>query len=512
MAFGLLNFLPEDPAKKAAARQGLLSFGAAMLNGRGNFGNVLGQGIGAGSQGYHGALQQAQKDQMEAAQLKLLQGKDARAQSLQDTISSAFGGPGAPQPGGNPASSQPQTVSAPQSGIAPASAPSRKFPLDLNAVARIKALGGPDLSAEYKMAHEGFERKQGSTYVGPDGSVESYARLGDGQVQGRDGSVSNAAGYTDAVGQSEFAKQQAAERARAEFDVLDPTKFVGPDGAPIASTRAAFIQGIGQLPRIGATPPARPPAKQAGPAGFPVISKQEQAGRDDLRLQILHDELAKEVNPTNRAAIEREIARAGGGRGQGQVLQSAAQAKQQLGSVDTQLKAGQGLNENWIKEVLNPVQVAGKTAKDTLVQLDTIQNINFQTGWGAETKAGAANILASLGVKDAAKYAGDAQKFQQVGMEKLLSNLSAQVGPQTEGDAQRAQQTWLRLANTPAANQYIADMARAQAEITAKKAEYYSRALPLARAAGDLTEIDRRWAKIAPSVWDRPSLARYKGK
>lgn len=65
---GLLNFLPEDETKKQAARQGLLSLGAAMLQGRGNFGNVLGQGIAAGAQGYQGSLQDQQRAQLHNAQ------------------------------------------------------------------------------------------------------------------------------------------------------------------------------------------------------------------------------------------------------------------------------------------------------------------------------------------------------------------------------------------------------------------------------------------------------------
>lgn len=64
------NWLPDDPDKKAAARQGLLMAGAALLGGRGNLGEILGGGLMAGSQGYNTSLQQRQQDQLRQAQMK----------------------------------------------------------------------------------------------------------------------------------------------------------------------------------------------------------------------------------------------------------------------------------------------------------------------------------------------------------------------------------------------------------------------------------------------------------
>lgn len=65
-----LNYLPDDPNKKEAMRAGLLQFGAAMLGGHGNFGQMLGQGLGAGAQGYQGQLQAQQQKQLSDAQLE----------------------------------------------------------------------------------------------------------------------------------------------------------------------------------------------------------------------------------------------------------------------------------------------------------------------------------------------------------------------------------------------------------------------------------------------------------
>ncbi len=102
----LPNWLPEDPNKNAAARQGLLAFGASLLGGRGNLGGILGDGLMAGSQGYHGALAQQQQQQLMATQQKRwdLENRETQAKldepmQLQKILA---GGPAAPM--GPPAS------------------------------------------------------------------------------------------------------------------------------------------------------------------------------------------------------------------------------------------------------------------------------------------------------------------------------------------------------------------------------------------------------------------------
>lgn len=527
----LPNWLPDDPNKKAAARQGLLAAGAALLGGRGNLGEILGNGLMSGSQGYHGAIQQQQKDQLEQAQLKIMQSKDARDQRNNSLFASAFGVPesgaaGAgsvrmPNLSGVPMMSTPGA--APQGGqpnVAPANAGNGRFPMTLNQVAMMKAMGIADLTDVYKMANEGFKREQGATYVMPDGSQRSYARLDPGQVQDQDGRVSNAVGYVDANSEVEAARARAQEEAKANYDLLDPAKYIGDDGRPIGGTRGAYIRSVKQLPQKQPGAPVKLPTVRArGPANFPSVSPAEQQQRDGGRLQILQDELAATTNPADRAALQREIAGVtrtiGGGAPvatSAPRLQSPAEARAQIGAVDTGVKVGQDLNSNWISQTHNPIQAEGKAARATLGQLETLKTINFQGGWGAEAKASAANMLATLGVKDAAKYATSAQQFQQVAMERNMTMLQAQTGPQTDGDSQRAQQTFVRLANTPQANAFIADLTGANARIAAQKAEYYNRALPLARERGDMTEIDRRWSRIAPSVWADPALAKYKVK
>ena len=76
--------LPEDPMQNAAARQGLLTAGAALLGGRGNLGEILGGGLLAGSQGYQGGLAQQQQQQYRQAQTQQVEMENKRLQAAAD--------------------------------------------------------------------------------------------------------------------------------------------------------------------------------------------------------------------------------------------------------------------------------------------------------------------------------------------------------------------------------------------------------------------------------------------
>jgi len=76
--------LPEDPNKNAAARQGLLAFGASLLGGRGNFGGILGDGLMAGSQTYNGALAQQQQAALRQVQLDQTKLENQKMQAAAD--------------------------------------------------------------------------------------------------------------------------------------------------------------------------------------------------------------------------------------------------------------------------------------------------------------------------------------------------------------------------------------------------------------------------------------------
>jgi len=80
----LPNWLPEDPNQNAAARQGLLAFGAGLLGGRGDLGGILGDGLMAGTQSYQGALAQQQQTALRQAQLDQTKLENTKLQAAAD--------------------------------------------------------------------------------------------------------------------------------------------------------------------------------------------------------------------------------------------------------------------------------------------------------------------------------------------------------------------------------------------------------------------------------------------
>lgn len=121
--------LPDDPAQRSAAKQGLLAAGAAMMSGNGNFIGMLGQGLGAGANTYQGALAQQQQAALQRAQQQRweLENKQTQAALAKPAlISSALAGVRDPASQGSIASSSAPT----QVATATAPTPRRAPPLD----------------------------------------------------------------------------------------------------------------------------------------------------------------------------------------------------------------------------------------------------------------------------------------------------------------------------------------------------------------------------------------------
>lgn len=373
---------------------------------------------------------------------------------------------------------------------------SSTFPFSLNDIAWLKTKG-VDLADVYKLATDPIKLEGGSTYLSRVTGQERYMpKIGEGMTLGPNGIVSLAPGYIDSMSALKGAETRAVEEAKAELDLL-PLGYVGRDGRPIGGTRGQYINSLNQ--------PAVPRTQQGEPGGregldLRLLSPQQQAF-------LLQRDPEAFANGVNRFAGYAP----GPSAGSAPVLQSEAEKQLQIGAITGRQNTQQDLNKNWITASYNPVLEAGRAASTMTASLDALKTFNLQTGWGAEAKAHAANVLTGLGIapESAKLFATNAQKFQSVAMDRLLTVLQAQKGPQTEGDSTRAQQTFAQLRNTPAANQFIADFARAKANMDARRAQFYQEALPLAQQTGDLNEIDRRWAKIQGSIWNDPVLQQY---
>ncbi|MGZ0105211.1 hypothetical protein [Achromobacter sp. KK8] len=434
---------------------GLLGMGAGLLAGAngnyGAFGPALASGMMGAAQGMQHARDSELQNAYRQAQIEKLTQDATKQRGIQTLLSSRFGG-GAP--GG-------------QGGAVRGAGPGAGgFPLSLQDVTMLKAMGGPDLLDQLKYANEGAKREAGATYRNPiTGMLEFTPKVGEGMqlVYGANGEpmVRPIPGYSSANAGAEGARAGAVAAAQLPFNIAQnrdqQTTAAGldlvdiPDGAggTFKGTRAqaaALLQGLpGQGMSTGGGMPPRP-----GAIGYTP----------------------------------------------GPVAQDAAKS----------------INSDWLSNSYRPALDDGKAASDLSNSLAAWRTIPLDTGWGTETKAAAANLLTSLGIapESVQQYATDAKKFQSIAMERLQNALMLQKGPQTEGDAQRAAQTFAQLSNPAAANQFIVDFAQAQANQRMRKAQYYEAALPLAQRAGDLSRVDREWRKIQGSLWNDPIMAQYR--
>jgi hypothetical protein len=307
---GLLGENFEDPKTLAilGVASGLLGAAGPRTGPRSMFGDI-GQALQGGLQGYGAGLQfknQAARQKLLENQAQMQMSQMQRQQRLQDSIMSAFGG-GSPQgeaqapqmPGPSPVEQQslmpsdgaPFNIGPSQMGGPPQqAAPMRggaagEFPLSLNQVAMLKAMGGPDMLDHFKFAQQGAKFEGGAMYRMPNGQTVMLPKLGEGMAIGSDGTVANAPGYVSALAGAEGAKTAAAERAKAGFDMtMVPTR----DGGSIPMSRLDALnaaRGGGGIPGAPAsgfgaqTPGDKAYSEDAAKAASNMYGQLQEAGR-----------------------------------------------------------------------------------------------------------------------------------------------------------------------------------------------------------------------------------------
>jgi hypothetical protein len=171
-----------------------------------------------------------------------------------------------------------------------------------------------------------------------------------------------------------------------------------------------------------------------------------------------------------------------------------------------QTERGKFLVEDY-KTVTNAARVAARTLPAIEVNLDLIDQ-GFKTGFGTEVQKGAANILGALGVKNANEFATNAQVFQAKANEAVLQRQLEQKGPQTESDAQRITQTNAQLTNTPEANKFILDVAKAQLKRDIEQRNFYDSWFTKNKTY-DGAEGAWYTGDGGKSIFERPELKKY---
>ena len=137
-----------------------------------------------------------------------------------------------------------------------------------------------------------------------------------------------------------------------------------------------------------------------------------------------------------------------------------------------------------------------------------ILNDGFNTGFTAATQAAAAKVLGALGVKDAEKYATDAQIFTANATQAVLQRQLEQKGPQTESDAQRIKETGAQMGNTAEANRFLLTIAQEQLKRDVEQRSFYDKWWK-ANKTYDGAEDAWYEGDGGKSLFDRPALRKY---
>ena len=176
-----------------------------------------------------------------------------------------------------------------------------------------------------------------------------------------------------------------------------------------------------------------------------------------------------------------------------------------------QEKAEQADRGKMLVAEFGDISKAAKLAAKTLPSIDanlSILDKGFSTGFGTETVAAGAKVLAALGVADADKFATNAQVFQAKATEAVLQKQLEQKGPQTESDAQRIDQIGAQLGKTTAGNRFVLTTAKEQLKRNMEQRDFYAKWWQKNKTYDGAEDA---WfsGEGGKSLFDRPALKAY---
>jgi hypothetical protein len=174
-------------------------------------------------------------------------------------------------------------------------------------------------------------------------------------------------------------------------------------------------------------------------------------------------------------------------------------------------KAEQGERGKMLVAQYGDISKAASLAAKTLPSIEanlSALNKGFDTGFGKETIAAGASVLAALGVKDAEKFATDSQKFQSNAISAVLQKQLEQKGPQTESDAKRIEQIGAQLGKTKNANEFILATAKEQLKRDIDQRNFYDRWYKTNKTYDGAEDA---WfsGEGGRSLFDRPGLKKF---
>lgn len=505
---GILGGLPslqltEEDKRRAWAQmlmQGGLATAAASLGGA-NTGRALGTGLLGGAEAYGQGLQapaarmdayakqlKMQGDQIgnakgmeELAKLK----RDASDYASKNDFLSMLNDPGraAMLYGGGPSVQNEQRAS--QFGANPAMMLSDPR---MNLKALQAGVDPKQLGAALENTRP-FKMDPGAMYQYANGSREQIPQAQPGMTMVRlpDGSYSAQpiANYNAIIGDQELNKGMGQNNARLWLEAQQRANTVVPQQMKSGKTEPVTAQA--QLDY----------AKRNSPSVF-QIPADVQARRDAIARGIYNEEGAGQFSPRlddrkGVPGIRPQVAGIDSPGGPNPVVQDAKKA----------------VNASWIEKTYQPLIDAGAASQATLDNIKGLRNLDLKTGAGTETLGALANWGAAFGIPKAEQYANNVQRFRSLAMENVNKELNLAKGPQTDQDTARAQSIFAQLNNTPQANQFLLDYREAVERYKQRAAAFHQDGIAIASNTGDLSEVSRRWRKVAGSIWDDPVMQKW---
>jgi len=319
----------------------------------------------------------------------------------------------------------------------------------------------------------------------------------------------------EAMGMEEVRKMQGRDRAFATamdgaqaMPQAAPTNAMAPAApAPMANAMVApavsaeLQSKLTQLEKLSALSNQDPRVKATIDRLNKEIARLSPAAQGPSPLARLQSELAAlpandPRRPDYLAAIKKET-------------QFAPPASTNVTMVSE--RAEQGARGKMLVDQYSDISKAAGLAARTLPSIEvnlSALNKGFDTGFGKETIAAGASVLASLGIPEAAKFATDTQKFQSNAISAVLQKQLEQKGPQTESDARRIEQIGAQLGNTKQANEFILSMAGELLRRDIDQRNFYDRWY---KSNKTYDGAENAWfgGEGGKSLFDRPSLKKY---
>jgi len=297
-----------------------------------------------------------------------------------------------------------------------------------------------------------------------------------------------------------------AEVAPAGLDATAPSNALAPAAAPTNALTAGYSRPQIEQMLISSNPKIRDMGKNllsalpkpvAEPSdistmsrlGYPLTQAGYQAFRDAQRQE--------------RLLTPEELK---------QKLQVAA-AMRSVTTVQLppQEKAEQAERGKMLTSEYSDISKAAKLAAKTLPSIDanlTVLDSGFKTGFGTETVAAGAKVLAALGVDNAEKFAENAQIFQAKAAEAVLQKQLEQKGPQTQSDRELIEKTGAQLGTTTQGNKFLLTVAKEQLKREMEQRNFYDNWWKNNKTY-DGAESAWYSSEGGKSLFDRPALKAY---